>query len=188
MRAIDQLCESLAGIYVHRARVELDLRNQPSRIIPDEFNTLYAMLTVGIHRTKDSSRAEKKVALRLLDSYVDGCLVPLFGLNTTARKAASHLKFRVGKRYFVSPAGTGKSRFRDATIPKERLAYLNGICLQLGSTILDMAGVVTLAELDLEFLKAGWEGTQQIIAMDESLQDSVRNLALEYLTCEVTNS
>ena len=184
-----QLSEHLAAIYVQRACIELDLRNLPSRVTPDEFNTLYAMLTVGINRAKCSSSAEKKVALQLLDSNVDDFLVPLFGLNTTAREAASHLKFRLGKHFFVSPAGTGKSRFRDARIPKERLAYLNGISIKVGSSILDMATIVDmLATLPPEALKAVWEGARQVVATNESLPDSVRNLVLGYLTSEARSS
>jgi len=165
--------ESLASVFIHRAGVEITLKNQVSPITSEEFAVLYAMLVIGLKSPKVSSEAEKEIARQLLDRYVDESLLPFLGLNTSAKEAFGRIRFTFGKFFSIRSA---------PHISKERMEQLRELSYPLGATILDAAVVVRLIQeapdTDLALFFKDAEGR---VKGNDQLQPDVKRRALQLL-------
>ena len=166
-----------ASMYVFRATAELALRNEVPPITRDELNLIYAMLRVLLKRAKDTSQADRKLALQLLDWYLDERLIPLLGVDTNVREIASHLKFQLGKHFVVLPV---------PHVSQSRNKQLEKLCKNVGSAILDMTVVALITRgAGREAAATLTHNAIQHVVGDESLQADVKERAVELLSADL---
>ena len=161
------LGKALASMYAIRARTDVALRDQVPPITLDELKTMCWFLATSIPKAKDSDEEEKRLALELLEPYVDDDLAPLLGLKISANDIAS------------------TEALTSATDPisEERARHLAKLCGKLGTTLLDATVVHKLIEeLPTESLRGHFEDAQEYVAEDESLSEDVRQRAIKLLS------